>query len=54
MRNSETYRRNANCLLAGVVPEQTEQGEATETADLYGPRTVLRQLAQDAGVPHEP
>jgi hypothetical protein len=47
-------RRNANCLLSGVVPEQAEQGEAAETADVYGPRTVLRQLAQDAGVPHEP
>lgn len=47
-------RRNANCLLSGVVPEQTKQGEAAETADVYGPRTVLWQLAQDAGVPHEP
>lgn len=39
---------------SGMVPEQTKQGAATEAADVNGPRSVLRQLSQDAGLPHEP
>ena len=53
MANSETCRTDT-VPLAGVVPEQAEQGEAPEAADVHGTRTVLWQLAQDAGFSHEP
>lgn len=43
-------------VSAGVVPEQEEQRTAAETADVHGPRAVLRWCAENARIPveHEP
>lgn len=41
-------------LSTGVVPEQAIKGAAVEAADVHGSRTILRLIAENEGVPHEP
>ncbi|CAH1392731.1 unnamed protein product [Nezara viridula] len=37
-----------------LVPEQEEQGTKAETAHIDGPRSILRWLSEDEGLPDEP